>query len=138
MTIEPDDTADKEVERVARAMCKRDGLDPDTMVSSYAPPQAKRGFYLMPVESGMWPAWKEYIPLARVAIDELRPKSKIELVSAARPVPYANHPVPYANWMRDLRRIAHDLLRPGRDKQDDAQSIKDLRYLMEEQVNDAD
>src|SRR5882672_296180 len=120
MTIEPGDTADKEVERVARAMAVKTCYpwEADMLVARLDAPQISPiyGFRKADEPNYLMPLWKCFEMQARAAIDELRPQSKIELVSAGRPVPYDN-------WMRDLRAIAHDLLRPDRDKQDDAQSI---------------
>src|SRR5882724_4504800 len=114
---------DKEIERLARIMCRVEGISPDATAACIPLATTRYGITFVP-EGSTGPAWQGYARLARGIVDSY---PKIELVSAGRPVPYDN-------WMRDLRAITHDLLRPARDKQDDAQSIKDLRYLMQEQV----
>lgn len=114
---------DKEIERLARIMCRAEGISPDATAACIPLATTHHGITFVP-EGSTGPAWQGYARLARGIVDSY---PKIEIVSA-------NRPVPYANWMRDLRQIAHDLLRPGRERADDEQSVKDLRYLMEERV----
>ncbi len=101
MTIEPGDTADKEVERIARAMCRMDGIEPDAAAIDYCPPQALRGFYLPPPPH---PAWQSYRGLARAAIDELRSKS-----TSLAPPEYRGTD---AAWFAELIDIAYRIVMP--------------------------
>lgn len=58
------------VERVARAMCRERGMDPDAMVfpANIAIANAGAGYNLIPDGPYVLPAWQHLIPEARVAL----------------------------------------------------------------------
>jgi hypothetical protein len=118
---------DADIERLARAMCKSDGiLDVEQRCANFPPLQIRQGqTYVIPDVSQTWPAWQSYVSLAHAALKELKPK--IEVVSADRPVPYAD-------WLRDLRIEAYALLKPYIKREDVEDCVKTLRCLLAERV----
>jgi hypothetical protein len=105
MTIEPGDTADKEIERIARVLCKADGVDPNQRVVFTALAVSSRGFTFLPdYEGATGPAWQVYVSLARaVALDR---SAKVEPPS---PSPYRGTP---AAWFAELVDLAYSLVMP--------------------------
>lgn len=61
-----DRPTDERTERLARAMCGADGVDPDEKAALGAPPAAAGGFL---VGSAHFPAWRLYAKYARALID---------------------------------------------------------------------
>ena len=58
-----------EIERVARAICRCDGLNPDVVVYWGEPHRVRGGFIL---DQAGWPAWIGYKRMAAVAIQAIQ------------------------------------------------------------------
>lgn len=64
--LRPVPDVEERTERLARAMCGADGVDPDEKAALGAPPAAAGGFL---VGSAHFPAWRLYAKYARALID---------------------------------------------------------------------
>lgn len=60
------------LEKLARHMCQRDGLDPDTLVTRMTPYIGRAGVQVMLGSSYFYPAWRMFEESAAAALDVLR------------------------------------------------------------------
>lgn len=114
---------DEEIERLARIMCRAEGISPDATAACIPLATTHHGITFVP-EGSLGAAWQGYARLASGIVDSY---PKIELVSADRPVPYAN-------WIRDVKSYAHDLLDPSAKPDDIIIAIGGLRSCFKERV----
>lgn len=60
------------IEKVAKAMCVAEGIDPNILCYSYMPQKISNGLYVAPHEQICYPAWTFNIKAATAAIAAMR------------------------------------------------------------------
>lgn len=66
------------IERVARAMCISEGLDPDILCHRYMPQVYSNGLFVAPNEQSCFPAWRFNIVVVKAAIEAMRQPTDLQ------------------------------------------------------------
>lgn len=125
---------DAMIEKVARAICKGEGYDPDAVVMQGPLPQGPHGTFYFQPSVPPTSLWKSYQRQARAAIEALE-QYDLKPSKFGWSVDPSGRPVLYSDWLRSVRNYAYDLLRPNLSDDNRDLALAGLRRCFQERVS---